>query len=83
MKCLPNIEFSEDFSLANSSERFVYQGQWISILSSNCVQFPKIDTESKAAGRFFHEEDRRRVRCLTRLYKALIEIIEKVPLSYE
>ena len=83
MKCLPNIEFCEDFSATDPSEGLVDKRKGVPVFTSNCIQFPKVDTESKAAGRFLYEENRRSVRCLTCLYKAFFEVIEEVLLSCE
>ena len=61
MECLPNIEFREDFGLTNAGEGLVDERKWIAIFSSNSVEFSEVDIETEAAGRFFHEEDRRSV----------------------
>ena len=83
MKCLPNIKFREDLSSTYSSEGFVNERKWIPILTSDCVEFPEVDAESKATGRFLYKEYGRSVRCLARLDKALIEVFQKVLLRCE
>ena len=72
MKYLLNIEFREDSSLTNTGEGLVDKRKGIAIFSSNSVKFSEVDIETEAAGRFLYEEDRGSVRCLARLYKALI-----------
>ena len=48
MKGLSNIEFREDLGPTNTGERLVDKWQRISILTSNCVEFPEVDVEPKA-----------------------------------
>ena len=55
MKYLSNVEFRKDLSLTYTGEGLVDKWQRIPILTSDCVKFPEVDTESEAARGFLYE----------------------------
>ena len=55
MKGLSDIKLREDLSLSDTRESLIDEWQRVPILTSNRVELPEVDIESKASGRLSYK----------------------------
>ena len=75
---LADIELYKDLSSTYSGQSLIKQGQQIAVLTGYIIQLIVVNTETESSIQLFSKENRRVKRGLTRLNKALIQVINKV-----
>ena len=75
---LADIKLYKDLSSTYLGQSLIKQGQQIAVLTGYIIQLIVVNIETESSIQLFSKENRRVKRGLTRLNKALIQVINKV-----